>query len=78
MTLSNETLLDHEKLPAWLAEAACEIRMAHSILNNRGIPLCSEGGTPYTLAARVALLAYPDEDDSSPVAPEEAAAWASG
>lgn len=48
-------LKDHEKLVAWLREAADEIENAHLGLTLHGIPLEAEDGTAYTLAARIAL-----------------------
>jgi protoheme ferro-lyase len=46
---------DHEALVAWLREAADELENAHLGLDAHGVPQHAADGTPYTLAARIAL-----------------------
>ena len=48
---------DHEKLIAWLREAADELEKTHRVLYEMNVPENAPDGTPYSLAARVALLA---------------------
>jgi hypothetical protein len=49
-------MLDHQKLPAWLREAAREIENAHRTLDELGAPRTADDGTPITLALRITVL----------------------
>lgn len=62
-----DKLDDADKLIAWLREAAFELENAHRVLDGEDVP--RRGEVPYTLAARIALLADrhtepPTEGDS--------------